>query len=521
MNNEDFRKLVLAGSQQPPSAKDGPSPSTTKPGGAGTLGLRQRSSFCLTPRAVLKSKTDLAPRPAESDSSHRPRKKFKSSDPKGVGLADGYVDRAQDRRSGEADDRHERLRALEACFRKGEIDKETYDEQRYAIAGGSLDSTHLVKGLDFKLLQRVKRGEDVFGKTAGHDVDEALDEFESKEVNTIEREKRDKKGTFSKSPPETGQHRTRNQILAELKASRAAAKAKQEPRPLGDRFKRIGTKRNVETRIERDAKGREVLVLVDQDGNEKRKVRKLKSEEQAGLLMPDPKARPLGMEVPEQYRARQEAEEEEEDQGSDIFGDVGDDYDPLAGIEASGSDSDHDGNHGDDSINMDKQHGQEASGSESEAGGVAALPQPARGRNYFQDSKAGLLSQESTRAPSLSDPCIAAALKKAAALKHMQDDEATAKARQDKQAMEERRQKLLQMSERDNDDLDMGFGTSRFEDQDDGDDTRVKLSAWGAGSHDEQGGGGQGKRKRGPKKRKGNANSAADVLRVMEQRKRS
>ncbi|PHH61278.1 hypothetical protein CDD81_508 [Ophiocordyceps australis] len=519
MNNEDFRKLVLAGTKQPSSAKDGPSSSATKQGGAGTLGLRQRSSFSLTPRAVLKSKTDLARKPAESDSSHHPRKKFKTSDPKGVSLATGYVDRAQDRRSDEADDRHERLKALEASFRKGEIDQETYDEQRYAIAGGSLDSTHLVKGLDFKLLQRVKRGEDVFGKTADDDVEEALDEFESKEVSTIEREKREKRGTFSTTAPETGQHRTRNQILAELKASRTAAKAKQEASSLGDRFKRIGTKQNVETRIERDAKGREVLIIVDEHGNEKRKVRKLKSEEVAELLMPDPNAKPLGMEVPEQYRPQQEAEEEEEDQGSDIFGDVGDDYDPLAGIEASSSDSEQDGDHGEESTNKDRQQGQEASGSESEAGAMAPSPQPARRRNYFGDSKTGLLSQETTRAPSLSDPSIAAALKKAAALNHMQDSEATAKAKQDKQAMEERRQKLLQMSERDNDDLDMGFGTSRFEDEDDADDTRVKLSAWGSGSHEERGGG-QGKRKRGPKKRKGDANSAADVLRVMEQRKR-
>ena len=67
------------------------------------------------------------------------------------------------------------------------------------------------------------------------------------------------------------------------------------------------------------------------------------------------------------------------------------------------------------------------------------------------------------------------------------------------------------------------FGTSRYEDEEDFDDDKVKLSTWGG---DDGGDGGEGqarggqKRKRGPKKRKGDANSAADVLRVMEQRKK-
>ena len=63
---------------------------------------------------------------------------------------------------------------------------------------------------------------------------------------------------------------------------------------------------------------------------------------------------------------------------------------------------------------------------------------------------------------------------------------------------------------------------SRFEDEKDlEDDSKIKLSVWGKDGDDDQERGGQGKRKRGPKKRKGDANNADDVLRVMEQRKKA
>jgi hypothetical protein len=67
--------------------------------------------------------------------------------------------------------------------------------------------------------------------------------------------------------------------------------------------------------------------------------------------------------------------------------------------------------------------------------------------------------------------------------------------------------------------MDMGFGTSRFEDEEDFEDQKIKLSQWGQDDGDEESKGGKAKRKRGPKKRKGDVNNAADVLRVIEARK--
>jgi hypothetical protein len=71
--------------------------------------------------------------------------------------------------------------------------------------------------------------------------------------------------------------------------------------------------------------------------------------------------------------------------------------------------------------------------------------------------------------------------------------------------------------------MDMGFGSSRVEDEADMDETKVKLSAWGKDDDDDEGGGGGGdkaKRKRGGgKKKKGDKNNFEDVMKVMQRQK--
>lgn len=464
--------------------------------------------------------------------------------PKGVKLATGYTDRTKERLDENSDDRAERLAALEKSRHQGEVDKETYDKLRFEIAGGSLETTHLVKGLDFKLLERIRRGEDVYGnkkKTEAKDgepdqddVDDAFDELEQKKVNAMEKDRTEKKaGQVAAFPVVPGKKRTRDQILAELRASREAAEA-QRVSSLGSKFKKIGTIRQKPgTRMERDNKGRQVLIIVDEDGHEKRKVRKLKAweeedEEEAGsdLLMPDPTLKPLGMEVPEQYRRQAEPEEDMDD---DIFGGVGDGYDPLAGMDGSDTDSDSDSLHGEDSGVQASSAGANESNKAGRSDAEMMPPpppkvtRPAAPHNYFKDSKTGLLSAEVAKGPSMEDPAIMAAIKRAAAIGRVGHGEGEGdEAAKGAESMEERQRRLLQMSERDDADMDMGFGTSRLEDEEDADEQKVKLSVWGGGEDGGEGGsrgGGQGKRKRGPKKRKGDANSAADVLRVMEQRK--
>lgn len=497
-------------------------------------------SLTLCSRAVAGAQADFARQLSERNNANRPQKKFNSFTPRGVKLAEGYVDRSKEREPESEDDRTEKLKDLEQQLKDEEIDQETFEKKRFEIAGGDLSSTHLVKGLDFKLLERIRRGEDVYGEKKSEsqgdedvaeeeevEVDDEFDQLEEQEVHAIEKDRpQKKKGQISTVSLAPGKKRTRDQILAELKASREAAKQSL----LGDRFRKVGAKQKPGSRMEIDSKGRQVLIIVDEDGHEKRKIRKLQpgaadeAEDRNDLLMPDKDAKPLGMEVPEQYRKKEEPEEEEED--VDIFEGVGDDYDPLAGMDDSGSDSDED----ETETKKEKTEQDQDENADNKTSSPKPLP-PAASRNYFSGSKTGLVSEEQqSKAPSMSDPAIMAAFKRAAALNPIKkdkgedgdEDDEEDKEKTKNEAMEERRKKLLQMADRDDQDLDMGFGTSRFADEEDFDETKIKLSVWGQ-EGDDQGRekGGQGKRKRGAKKRKGDVNNADDVLRVMEQRKKS
>lgn len=403
-----------------------------------------------------------------------------------------------------------------------QIDEATFVSLRDGILGGEVGSTHLVKGLDWKLLERVKRGEDVHnGKKTdgdqeedgdGADVDEEFDELENMEIQAVKREEIKKKGEMAPPSLIPGKKRNRDQILAELKAARKAAQEAKRP-TLGAKFKKVGDRR-VESRIERDSRGREVLIMVDEHGNEKRKVRRIQIEPEVekgqGLLMPDKDAVPLGMVVPEVSKV---ADEEED---INIFDDAGDDYDPLAGLDdEDGSDSEEG-----EVVKDAKSKGVEVPAEKKSGPGSMAPPprpkQPAAPRNYFGDSKSEPI-QEPAGPLALQDPTILAALKKAATLNPIAKEAENA----EEAVKIAKRRKMLQQDDRDADDMDMGFGNSRFADEEDFEDKKIKLSEWGGKDDDDEGGKGdsKGKRKRGPKKRKGDGNSAADVMKVLERRK--
>ena len=539
MNNEQFRRILLANSTKSSSDKNGVSPAESRPSSStpAALGSRLKSSIPMTPRSVAGgARVDFAKQLAERNQGfEKSQKKFRTFAPKGSKFAEGYVDRAKTRED-EEDERAERLKALEEALKKEEIDRETYDRLRSEIAGGDLSSTHLVKGLDFKLLERVRKGEDVYNEKAKptedgeeeqqeepeEDLDATLEQLESSEVKAITKEKAQKKGQFAATGLNPGQKRSRNQILAEMKAAREAAKAKEES-SLGSRFKKIGEKKKAGTRIERDSKGREVMIIVDEDGHERRKVRKLNPRE---LLEEQERERAalesgevLGMEVPEFYKKQQEAlealEAEEDGKEINIFDDAGSDYDPLAGLEGSDDSSDEEeGETKDESVEK----------ASSQATASAAMPPPPRpdtaaARNYFKDSRTVLTSEEEYKKPSLDDPTFMAALRKAKAASALEKSEEEQKAAE----REERLKKKLLESSRDDQDMDMGFGSSRMEDEAELEDSKVKLSTWGEDDDDEGGGGAGGeksKRKRGSKKKKGgDKNNFEDVMKVIQRNK--
>jgi hypothetical protein len=201
---------------------------------------------------------------------------------------------------------------------------------------------------------------------------------------------------------------------------------------------------------------------------------------------------------------------------------VGDDYDPLAGLGDDSDDSEDEGEEGEVSEDKSTKETTDKEVKQPEPGSMAPPPrpkQPTAPRNYFSTP---LPSQEqtSTQPAGLSDPTLLAALKKASSLNatSLTSEEKTT----EEKAKEEKRRRMLQQYDRDAQDMDMGFGSSRFADEEDFEEKKVKLSEWGGDDDGDEDGGkgdGKGKRKRGPKKRKGDGNNAADVMRVLEQRK--
>ncbi|KAK2766316.1 hypothetical protein FQN54_007833 [Arachnomyces sp. PD_36] len=565
MNNTQFRRLVLDQPSSSSSDKQGGKRGNGGDGssrGSGTplLGSRMKSNIPMTPRSV--TGVDFARQLAEQRreaSGQPPTKRFKSSAaPKGTKYAAGYQDRTLARRqqegededgTGDVDDRARRVQALEEMVKLGQIDMATFEKLRADIGvGGNVGSTHLVKGLDWKLLQKVKAGEDITKEesepeptAAKEDEVNVDDEFErvleerEDAVRPVEKQEKAKKSTMA-PPPAPAQKKTRDQILKELKASRlAGAQQKQEPpaSTLSTKFKKIGDGKGEKKRwIEKDEKGRrrEVLLTTDAEGKTKRKVRWIdkpgdKNGDTRGgqLLMPDKEAKPLGMEVPADISAKALAAEPEEED-DDIFAGVGTEYNPLADIgdeDDSSSSSESEGEVKDKSTKPSKASGKadEAQRNEADTKDTvdAAPSQPTKPRNYFASTSTETTTEEPPKNPFSSDPNILAALKRAANIRQSSpsadagDGDADSNEETDADALRRRRKFLEEARKRDMQDamdMDIGFGGSRFGDEDD--DESVPLE-------DEKG---SNKRKRGPKKRKGDKDSAGDVMRVLEGRKK-
>ncbi|KAL4955368.1 hypothetical protein BDW69DRAFT_160878 [Aspergillus filifer] len=575
MNNEQFRRLLINNNQpsKPSSASASPTGASQSPtgatqrhnarsplgGSAHSLGSRMRSSIPMTPRNLQAPNfaAQLAEYRRDRDEAP-PNKKFKSSAaPKGTKLPVGYEDRAAARlREGEGASSSEnevKLKELEEKLKKGLIDEGTFTRLRKELGfGGDLGSTHMVKGLDWDLLRRVRAGEDVErGEKKEDGVGEgdkgaANDEAEGPELDmddefdkvlegkgdealpSAPREKK-KKGSMA-PPPALAPRKTRDEILKELKASRAAASGTAAPIPLpepalGARFKKIGDSHVEKKRfIEQDENGRrrEVLLITDAEGKTKRKTRWLDPPgTKAPLAEAAPSARaketqPLGMDVPAEIAAKiRAAQDVKEDSDDDIFAGVGADYDPLGEAGSDEDSSDSEGEEGE--VASKPKASQEPSPTDKEDS--KDEPRISKPRNYFGTSTTGQeesVGSNSDRGnPLIRDPTLLAALKRAAALRQAgsADDDGVEGADEEGVDPETlvRRKKFLEEAQRrealDAADMDYGFGGSRIED--DEDEEAVLLEPRGGN-----------KRKRGPKKKKGDKDSASDVLGVLERRKK-
>ncbi|THX33082.1 hypothetical protein D6C78_08690 [Aureobasidium pullulans] len=553
MNNDQFRKLLNT-----PARQDGASSTPRASAVPSSLGSKRSSFMPMTPRSVRGSSgNDFARQVAERNAAGQTTKKFKgSAAPKGSRLGSGFTDRTQNRYDDEADEKAARIKALEEQVKLGQLDNATFEALRDQITGGDVGATHLVKGLDRKLLERVRRGEDVLGggkPTTDEDLEDEFEKFEEKEVARVERERVVKKGEMAPPPPVAGAKRSRDQILAELKAQRKVqADARLAARPeLGDKFRAVGSSQ-ASSRVEVDSKGREVLITTDEHGNVKKKVRKIQAPvEVPAQAAPSHKFLDEGVTVPAPKPVEKPVEAAKEDSDDDIFDGVGDAYDPLGGI---GDDDDEDSSDDEDGevpeklskpITTSAPPASKSPSSETEATpateATKAMPpppppsQPTAPRNYFASTTTTTSETAEPSAPQnpFNDAAFLAAIKKAGALSNISlslnassDDPSAPESAEAKELRLQKRAQMLAASDRDMDDMDLGFGSSRFGDEEEGEEggKRVKLSTWkgtGGDDYDEDDGGEGGnkeKKKRG-RKRRGDKNNAQDVLGVMERRK--
>ena len=547
MNNNQFRKLVMDTPARQNESSQSARPSATP----SAFGTKKSSFMPMTPRTVKGGiDVDFARQVRERNAALQPAKKFKSHAPRGVKYAAGYTDRAKAREDngGEDDSKAARIKALEEQMKLGQIPQETFEALRDEITGGDVGSTHLVKGLDRRLLERVRRGEDVLGSGDGDqkakappDVDEELDKLGEQEVQAVQKEKAEKKGTMAPPPPVAGKKRSRNEIMAELKAQREAAAQAKAASTFDERWRKVGEKQK--SRIEIDHRGREVLITVDEDGVVKKKVRKASAatagdgKPEAVVDMPDMSKPVLGADASMPAQAPETAPAEEEDDDDDIFEGVGTEYNPF------GNDVDDDDDDSDEEVpakpvnvkppepaTTTLPYGDEEEDATSKPGEATEPKTVAAKRNYFGDT---LKAPEEGAADHFAG--IQNVLKKASNLdasrsEDVDDDEST-ENRAAREARLKKRAAMLAQQDRDLDDMDMGFGSSRYDDEAEAEEEggkKVRLSEWkgGAGGGDDEGreeggkgGGGGEKRKRKPKKRKGDVNNAADIMRVIEGRK--
>nr|OQO18892.1 hypothetical protein B0A51_13654 [Rachicladosporium sp. CCFEE 5018] len=543
MNNEEFRKLLASKSAE----QDGSAASPSSRTNGGALGGKKTSFVPMTPRNLSNNSAgvDFAKQVRDRNAALRPTKKFKASAPRGTKFGADYTDRAKARAEDTTvDDKAERLKALEEQMKLDQISPEVYFALRDEITGGNVENTHLIKGLDRKLLERVKAGEDVMGlgkkeeeatRVEEEDLEDELEKAAEKIIEPVKKEKVEKKGVVAANG--SGKKRTRDDLLAELKAQRkAAVEARDAATPkLNDRWAKVDGKKM--SRVETDSRGREILVTVDEDGKVMKRVRKAPTvEEQVALHAPHASKAVLGADVvvpaltPVTGLDGQVLDDEEDD----IFEGVGADYNPLPD-----ADDDDDSDVSDSAAVPTRDKPPEPAAddldSDEEGEGIPEVPPPIAPpaafpavssaepkRNYFGHTSSAPEDDAKTRIAGIQD-----VIKKAAKLDPLRsgaNPEAEA-ATAEEEAKRKKRAQMLANDDRDLQDMDMGFGSSRLDDEADadGDGTKVKLSEWkdaaGEGSEDEGGKGGGKKKQRKPKKRKGDANSMGDIMKVLEGRR--
>ncbi|CAH0545995.1 unnamed protein product [Brassicogethes aeneus] len=180
LTNDDFRKLLMT-------------PRATPAGAPATGSIRE---------AMAASGTMLPPKTEDKNDLRRKKKSYyaklkKQEDNKMAELAEKYRDRAGERRSGvnpdyQADDPVQAAQAyravapdLKSGFDAAERRRQMIQESKFL--GGDMEHTHLVKGLDYALLQKVRS--EIQHKE--HEQEQEMEKLATKSIEEKEKEKKE------------------------------------------------------------------------------------------------------------------------------------------------------------------------------------------------------------------------------------------------------------------------------------------------------------------------------------------
>lgn len=302
MDQDDFRNLLKVGS----TASSSLSSSTKRSRDAAFSGKdTRRAAAFLAPRHVKRATNPFTQQPNVSIASDA----IKRARPTKSLLAEGYTDRAKTRllqtnttTTSAENDKEQAILDLKDQLSRKVISHKAYLEATQAFGTGDVESSGMVRGLDKKLLQRVRDGEDVFAKPV--DQDEAEEALDQALLNSSSSSRSVKAATTS-----------RDTVLA---AFQNKFKPVVKTNPDGGTTTETIEEGGKKVKIIRDSSGQIVKKLV----------------KKSKCVAPSPIVEQPPRELVSSVRETQTEAIMEQDE-LDIFEDAGTDYDPLSALESS------------------------------------------------------------------------------------------------------------------------------------------------------------------------------------------
>lgn len=327
MDQQDFRALL---SKKDSSTKD----IRSKRVKLTDHGQQFHSSATILPPRRVKAgitRDDINARNGScSNSSRRQRERSEKSL-----LPSNYTDRVKERSLGNStqDDRQREIDRLKDQLKRKEISQREYVDRIQELSAGDVESSGMVRGLDRKLLARVKAGEDVFEKP------EEVTKKAELELDTLLFQTQQKRTESQSARTGAADVATRDSILATIQektmkdANAVPTRQTAIESDLGSKFKRPRTMNPDGTTTESyEENGQKIKLIRDASGKIiKRLVKKHKKPAAATEPVVAAKPQDTAVAVPNQEESMPESSrgEPQSDADSDIFAGVGE-YDPFS-----------------------------------------------------------------------------------------------------------------------------------------------------------------------------------------------